>query len=162
MRVVISSRCPGRLAYYRRSLRADGRLARFYELGTNKPLYFTKDYQLTYSDDDMPTHYGFIVSSKLDQIEAEWKKVSQTPADKLWKPSKLCTPKLSTTLSNRAAQVIEQLDERGAWVEKGRLRYHGDDDTTEKIIRSETFIKNLRTLAEFIGATRRSERSPDR
>ncbi len=50
---------PRALDYLRRSRLSDGRLARFYELKTNKPLYFTKQYELTYSDADMPTHYGF-------------------------------------------------------------------------------------------------------
>jgi hypothetical protein len=35
---------PRALAYYRRSRLPDGRLARFYELGSNRPLYFTRDY----------------------------------------------------------------------------------------------------------------------
>ena len=59
---------PRALAYYRSCRLPDGRLARFYELQTNKPLYFTKDYQLTYSDDDMPTHYGFKTSNNLEPI----------------------------------------------------------------------------------------------
>ena len=45
--------------WYRRSAIAPGKWARFYELQTNRPLYFTKDYQLTYSDTDLPTHYSF-------------------------------------------------------------------------------------------------------
>jgi len=59
---------PRALDYYEKSALPDGRLARFYELRTNKPLYFTKDYQLTYTSDDMPTHYGFIVGSSLPAI----------------------------------------------------------------------------------------------
>src|SRR5690606_27390840 len=58
---------PRAIAYYRSSLLPDGRLARFYELKTNRPLYFTKDYQLTYDDGDMPTHYGFKSTSRLDE-----------------------------------------------------------------------------------------------
>src|SRR3954471_5458077 len=50
---------PRALKYLQDSRLPDGRLARFYELKTNRPLYFPKDYQLTYSDDDTPTHYAF-------------------------------------------------------------------------------------------------------
>lgn len=50
---------PRALAYLKASQLPDGLLARFYELKTNKPLYFTKDYQLTHDDSDVPTHYGF-------------------------------------------------------------------------------------------------------
>ncbi|MGL5095369.1 MAG: pectate lyase, partial [Planctomycetia bacterium] len=41
---------PAALAYLRRSKLSDGRLARFYELKSNKPLYMTSDYVLTYDD----------------------------------------------------------------------------------------------------------------
>ncbi|MDZ4288806.1 MAG: pectate lyase [Prosthecobacter sp.] len=51
---------PAALAWYERSILPDGKHARFYELRTNKPLYFVKDtYELTYDDSNLPTHYGF-------------------------------------------------------------------------------------------------------
>ena len=50
--------------------------------------------------------------------------------------------------------VIEGLDRRGAWVESGRLKYHGDDDPTERVIRSVTFMKNIRLLAAWLGNVR--------
>ncbi|HYF36631.1 MAG TPA: pectate lyase [Prosthecobacter sp.] len=51
---------PAALAWYDRSALPDGTYARFYELQTNKPLFFTKDtYILTYDDSNLPTHYGF-------------------------------------------------------------------------------------------------------
>jgi PelA/Pel-15E family pectate lyase len=57
---------PAAFAWYEKSRLPDGMYARFYELQTNKPLYFVKDtYELTYSDANMPTHYGF----KLDDLE---------------------------------------------------------------------------------------------
>ncbi|NNE00772.1 MAG: polysaccharide lyase [Pirellulaceae bacterium] len=145
---------PRALKYYRRSLRDDGRLARFYELGTNRPLYFTKDYQLTYSDQDMPTHYGFVVDSKLDQIQRQLESLQKqtTPRRSRWKGP--TATKKTQSLAKAARQAIEQLDDRGAWVESGRLRYHGDDDDTTKVIRSVTFCKNLITLADWIAANR--------
>ena len=40
---------------------------------SNKPLHFTREYELTYSDDDLPTHYGFKVGSKLDELENRYR-----------------------------------------------------------------------------------------
>ena len=60
---------PSALAYLKNSQLPDGRLARYYELQTNKPLYMTEDYQLTYSDADVPDHYGWKVESRLEVIE---------------------------------------------------------------------------------------------
>ena len=90
---------PRALAYFRRSLLDDGRLARFYELETNRPLYFTKQYELTYSPDDMPTHYAFIVSSRLDRIEKELNQVRQLPVDQLWKPKAISPSRRSDSLN---------------------------------------------------------------
>ena len=49
--------------------------------------------------------------------------------------------------------VIDALDDRGAWVEDGRLRYHGEDDDTRRVISSQSFVDNLKTLARFIAAS---------
>jgi hypothetical protein len=150
---------PRALEYYRNSLLDDGRLARFYELQSNRPLYFTRDYELTYSDDDMPTHYAFKVGSKLDRIASEYEELASIPTDELEvrkSTTELQPPRLSNSLAKQAEQAVESLDDRGACVEEGTLRYHEDDDTTE-VVTSQTFIRNLRTLAEYIGALQREE-----
>ena len=50
---------PRALGYLRRSLLPDGRVARYYELGTNRPLYTDAGYRLTYDDSAAPGHYGW-------------------------------------------------------------------------------------------------------
>ncbi|MBM4094026.1 MAG: polysaccharide lyase, partial [Planctomycetes bacterium] len=67
---------PRAIQYLKVSRLGDGRLARFHELRTNKPLYFTKQYELTYDSSDMPTHYAFIVGSQLDSMEAAYQQLS--------------------------------------------------------------------------------------
>ena len=140
---------PKALAYYKRSLLPDGRLARFYEPMTNKPLYFNRQYELTYKDDDLPTHYGFKVTSKLDQIEAKYKDLTASE----WKPpsGKRHPPKVSAA---KARAIIQALDERGAWVEDGSLRYWGKGDPTKRVISSATFAENVRALAGYVAGTR--------
>ena len=138
---------PRALQYYRTCLRSDGNLARFYELQTNKPLYFTKGYKLTYSDSDMPTHYGFVVGSKLDRIEKQYLKLKDTPPDKLKPVRKFATYKKSKSLMENAQKAAEALDQRGAWVEKGSMKnYEG----VEFVIESKTFSKRLADLAKYI------------
>ena len=64
---------PAAIAYLRSSLLADGRLARFYELQTNRPLYMQRngqEYSLTYDDTNLPDHYGWKFKPALDKIEA--------------------------------------------------------------------------------------------
>ncbi len=140
---------PRALAYYRRSRLPDGKLARFYELHTNKPLYFTRDYKLTHDDSRMPTHYAFKIDDWTDSVERRFRKISAAGA----RPRAAGTrplPKRSPSLEKRAMAIAAALDERGAWVEEGKLRYHGKADPTARVIRCATFARNLETLAEYI------------
>jgi len=143
---------PRAVAYFRSSLLPDGQLARFYELETNTPLYFTKDYKLSYSDDDMPTHYGFKSGSQLDAIEAAYQRAKATPIEKPGDAEKAQAPRMTPTLAKQAGAAAHALDERGAWVQQDRLRYHGADDPATHIIDTSTFVKNVRVLSEFIAA----------
>lgn len=60
--------------WYARSALPDGKYARFYELKTNKPLYFVKDtYELVYDDGNLPTHYGF----KLDYVQRDLERLKE-------------------------------------------------------------------------------------
>ncbi len=144
---------PDALTYLKKSQLKPGKLARFYELKTNRPLYFKrrgKIYTLTYNADDLPSHYGFIVNSKLPQIERRYLAVLNLPKSKLFPtPSK---PKLTQSLTTAAQTAITQLTPQGAWIEKGQLKYNKTTPPSG-IIQSTTFIKNTNILAQFIQAS---------
>jgi PelA/Pel-15E family pectate lyase len=148
---------PRAIEYLRRSRLPDGRLARFYELRTNKPLYFTKQYELSYSDADMPTHYGFQVGSRLDELSRQYERLSKLSGDALARERapRGDRPRGTAALDAQVRKIIDALDERGAWVEEGRLRYHGKDDDTRRVIDSRSFIRNIDTLSRYLGATKR-------
>jgi hypothetical protein len=81
---------PRAIEYLRRSRLPDGRLARFYELKTNKPLYLTRgDYQLTYSDANMPTHYSFKQSDRTGSIAREYERLMALDPDELRRPAEV-------------------------------------------------------------------------
>lgn len=142
---------PKALEYLEKSRLADGRLARFYELKTNKPLYFTKTYQLTEDDSDVPTHYGFKVESKLDPIGRRFEKLkAATPHELGAIREAVGKSHPEPDLASQAERVIAAMDDRGAWVEPGKLRYHGKGDKTTEVIESETFIRNLGILARYL------------
>jgi hypothetical protein len=144
---------PAAIKYLRSSELPNGQLARFYELETNRPLYFTKQYELTYDDSDLPTHYGFKVGSKLDSIEAEYDRLLKTAAANLKPRESKPTFKMSRSIAEQARTVIDSLDGRGAWVEPGTLRSYGDDDPTKRVIDTRTFVKNIEALSKFIAAS---------
>ena len=143
---------PRAVEYLRRSQLPDGRLARFYELQTNRPLYCTKDYVLTYSDGDTPTHYVFKVTNRLDALAKTYQRMQALPASEL-RPKPYQAPKSSGRPSKSQVQrVIDSLDERGRWVENSRLRYQDPPRGTERIVECRTFISNCRILSSFLAA----------
>ena len=147
---------PRALAYYRRSILPEGGLARFYELKTNRPLYFTKDYRLTYDDGDMPTHYSFKVPNWVNLVEREYEAtLRDVKAGSKSGQKDEETARRTPALEKQVRSIVEDLDERGAWVEDGRLRYHGSDDPTRRIISCRTFVRNVETLARFLASKER-------
>jgi len=141
---------PRAIAWLESVLLPDGRLARFYELKTNKPLYFTRKYELTYADNDLPTHYGFKVGSKLDRLKTRYEKLSKlTDAKRAKELANKRNPKdRKPPSAMQVAELIAKLDPRGAWLEPGQLQ----KQPPGPIIASATFCKNVRMLADFVKA----------
>ncbi|WP_186775943.1 pectate lyase [Rubripirellula reticaptiva] len=140
------------LKWLQRSLLSDGRLARYYELESNRPLYMKRSgdvYSLTYQDDDLPGHYGWKVSSKLPQIR---KALDRTEAGKSIKSQTSLK-----SLSKQASLIADSLDESDRWVDisdgsrmVGQLKL----PSGEPYLSSETFSKNITILSEFLSASK--------
>jgi len=126
---------PSAIDWIRRSRIAPERWARFYELESNKPLYFTKDYHLVYTDDDLPTHYGFQgdynIPATIRQCEAVLKDGQQRKSER-------SSPNRSS-LEPGVRKVIAALDAKGRWISNGRIE-------------SRTFIANVNTLCDYLEA----------
>ena len=128
---------PSAIEWLKRSEISPGRWARFYELQTNKPLYFTKDYRLVYTDDDLPTHYGFQgdygIPSTIKQCEATLKESDRAAAP----PTAARAPSSRSSLEPSVRKVIDALDAKGRWITNGRIE-------------SRTFIANVNTLCDYL------------
>ncbi|HEY0073057.1 MAG TPA: hypothetical protein VGB77_03070, partial [Abditibacteriaceae bacterium] len=138
---------PRALAYLRRSLRADGKLARFYEIRTNKPLYFSRGpngqgHVLTYSDENLASNYGFIIAPAIDAIEAEYQAAL--------KGENLTMPPAPG--KNQIQKIMAAMDARGAWTEAGTIRdAQGRKQSPQGgVIRSQIFIENVRALCAYL------------
>ncbi|MCS6863315.1 MAG: pectate lyase, partial [Abditibacteriales bacterium] len=134
---------PAAIDWFQRSAIAPNTWARFYELGTNKPLYFTKDYKLVYTDDDLPTHYSFKGSYGVAAAIAYYEEVKRLGRDAFLerqKPKPL-TPQQKESrrrsLEPRVRAVIAALDTRGRWITNGRIECR-------------TFIENVRVLCDYL------------
>jgi len=91
-----------------------------------------------------------VFEHRLDEVEAEYRRVLNTAWDRLGdEPPLEVTPELL----QQVREVIDGLDDRGAWIEPGRLKSLGDKDPSDGIILSPTFIRNVGILCDFIEAT---------
>jgi len=131
---------PG-VKYLEGSLMADGRLARYYELKNNKPLYMERKgdvYSLTNDDSNLPNHYGWKNPNRLDLIKDAYRRgvtVEDTPIDR--------SPE----------EIVKSLDDEGRWIS----RYSGEllvgqpkFKEGEEYISSKIFSENLEILSRFL------------
>ena len=142
---------PAALAYLSRSRLPDGRLARFYELRTNRPLYFNRRYELTYDDADMPTHYGFKVASHLDELRREYDELSAS-SGRARDSSRGAARGPRRVSQARVREIVESLDPRGAWVTEGGLKYHR---RSGPVIEMQVAVRHLNLLADFLAGSDR-------
>jgi PelA/Pel-15E family pectate lyase len=142
---------PAALAWIRRSLLSDGRLARFYELRTNRPLYFIREsYELTYDDSQLPTHYSFRANTRSEKLQ---KRLEQLQSGPLTPPPGRSSDLRS--LRRDAAEILQELDSQGRWISDGKgrtIRDVSDRDTAGLWIESAVFSKRVSRLAEFLQA----------
>lgn len=121
------------------------RFARYYELQTNRPLYMVREgqsYHLTYSDQDLPSHYGWKTVDQTDHLERLLKQInSDEPLD------------LTNRSDRTAAEALESLDAAGRWVSV----YRGESlvgqpkfSPQQSYLSSQIFAENLSLLAEAL------------
>ncbi len=130
------------LEWFRRSRLEDRAWARFYELKTNRPLYFDKQYRLVYTADDMPTHYSFKstygIPELLEAVETlERKGREKTLAERDAPQGRDERRRRAKRMTARIQSIIAGLDEAGRWLDSGTLN-------------SRTFCRNVAALAAYI------------
>lgn len=135
------------LAWLERSKLPDGKHARFYELKTNKPLFFVKDtYELTYDDSNIPTHYSFS-DDQQDNIDLFKKQLVMSREEWQQKHAGPQTPKewmsRAKGAASKARRAVESLDSEGRWLK--------DDE-----IDSGEFVKNMNAMITYVEALKKS------
>lgn len=136
---------PRALAYLTRSLLKDGRLARYYELQTNRPLYMVrqgKQYSLTNDDSNLPAHYGWKRESRLKELAAQYEAMRSGAAKKT-----------AAIPIAEVAQVASTLDQQGRWVSTyngERLVGQAKLAVGAKYLSSEVFAHNVTLLSEYL------------
>jgi PelA/Pel-15E family pectate lyase len=140
---------PRALAYFKTCLLPDGKIARYYELRTNKPLYMDARYQLTYDDSDLPSHYGWKQRARFEEIEKAHQAVVEGR-----EPARAGPTEKS---AEDVRRVIRELDEEGRWISTyagERLVGQPSFERGFRYISSGVFRRNVETLSEFISKRR--------
>ncbi|MFO0798034.1 MAG: pectate lyase [Gemmataceae bacterium] len=136
---------PRALAYLKKSRLPDGRLARFYELKTNRPLYMDAAYHLTFDPAAAPAHYGWTQPARLDAIE------------KLLDDARRDAPPRVQPRPTEAEvrRVVAALDADGRWVSTyagERLVGQPPFAAGFRYVSSEVFRRNVGVLSAYLRA----------
>lgn len=134
---------PSALAWLKRSRLKDGRLARYYELKTNRPLYMTDDYKLTHDDSNVPDHYGWKNESQIEELEQAWHAA---------RDGKPVNPEPAVNETD-VRLILKTLDDRGRWTatyDGQRLVGQAKMKVGEVYLSSPLFSQNLETLSRWL------------
>ena len=135
---------PKALAYFRKSLLLDGKVARYYELKTNKPLYMDAAYRLTYDDSAAPDHYGWKQSARFDRIEKAYQDA---------KAGRVSPVPKAVSSADAVRKAIADLDADGRWVSTyGGERLAGKPKFEKgfRYLSSAVFGNNVETLSAYL------------
>lgn len=142
------------IKWFKDSSISKDRWARFYELKTNKPLYFTKDYKLVYSDDDLPTHYGFQSSFGVKSMIRHYEKVKAVGREK-YLSDQVRAPLTNKqraaraeAMEKRVHAIVAAQDKQGRWLTKDELKTRGMKFGER--IETRVFIENLQGLSDYL------------
>lgn len=149
---------PRAIEYLKRSRLEDGRLARFYEMRTNRPLYFTTDYKLTYEDNDLPTHYSFKVplrvnESWLGSLGALSAEARVRELGKVRQGGYRALAPSARGAQKDVARILKAMDNRGRWLRSLNMRAAKGERV--RGISCSDFIRNVAELCAYIEAEKR-------
>ena len=125
-----------------RSRLSDDNWSRFYELGSNTPLYVDLDYKVTHDDRDLPDHYRFTGHFGIMRVLDRYRQIATHDGALPREAENGPVPEES-----KVAELVEALDEQGRWIDDG-------------MIASGAFVKRIVALAGFV-ASRKGDGLPD-
>lgn len=138
---------PRALAYFRQCLLPDGRIARFYEFHTNKPLYMDAAYRLTYDDSQAPGHYGWKQPARFAEIERAYE-------DALRGSGPASGP--AAPRAEEVRRIIRELDADGRWIstyQGERLVGQPKFNPGFRYISSDVFSRHVETLSRYLAVS---------
>jgi len=143
---------PRALAYLEKSRLPDGRLSRYYELQSNKPLYMSRQgdkYSLTHDDSELPDHYGWKNADQTAELRREYE-AARTGG----RGTAAAATSLPPT-DDEVRSIIAALDSEGRWISRfageplvGQPKFRAG----EEYVASAVFAENVEKLAKYLAA----------
>jgi hypothetical protein len=153
---------PRAMAWFRRSEISPGIWARYYELGSNKPIFGDRDGKIYYRLEDISEErqkgyswrgvYG--VAGAIAHYE-EVKKLGREAFLQRQKPKQLSAKQReerARSLEPRVHSVVAPLDEKGRWVTKGNIKKR-DWEFGDRV-ETGVFIANMNVLSDYLEAAK--------
>jgi PelA/Pel-15E family pectate lyase len=153
---------PRAIAYLKTCVLPDGRMARYRELRTNRPLYMNRrgqDYFLTFDDTDLPAHYGWKQPTRIAALEREFAAAQAGSEGRSPLAGEFAagSPSDAAKLATAAREAIRTLDAEGRWVSTyagERLVGQPKFAAGFRYLDSGVFIERAEALAAYLAATR--------
>jgi hypothetical protein len=136
---------PRAIAFLQRVVQPDGKMPRYLELQTNKPLFMNEKYELTYDPANAPSHYGWFQPSKLKKLDASYQRALKGEAD----------PAHAPPGAEEVRAILQALDDQGRWVstyDGERLVGQPKFEKGFQFLSSDVFNRNVETLSAFLAA----------
>lgn len=172
---------PRAIAYLKSCRLPDGRMPRYRELETNRALYMNRKpgvsgssnapgyYYFTYSDKNLPKHYGWKQPTDIDALAAEYAAIDQpgaaavadgqafTEAGKLIAVARVAGQETTAAeLAPEVKRIIAALDEQGRWItthDGSKLVGQPKFAKGFRYIGSNVFNHHVEQLSEYLVAT---------
>ena len=137
---------PAAIEWLEKSKMEDGKWARFYELGTNKPIYVNMNREVVYEFVNIRSGYSWMGDYGVTSAIALYNKIKSMGREKYLAERDAPQTNESrrrrlASLEPRVRDVIADLDEQGRWVTGGNIS-------------CSTFIRNARLLSDYISLSR--------
>lgn len=149
---------PRAIAWFKRSEISPGVWARMYEIGTNTPIYGDRDGKIKYRVEDLTperqTGYSWKGAYGIPAAISYYEEVKTSGRATILEKRKAAEANAASAkgkadrakaLAPRVRAAISALDEQGRWI----MKFRGADQ-----IRTDTFITNVRILADYIDAVK--------
>jgi hypothetical protein len=149
------------ITYFRTVLLPGNKLARFYELNTNKPIYFErgpggKGFELTYSDKRASSNYGWVWDSELDALQAAGSQIGR--GEPVIFPRTEKERWSSPPTDADIAAILQEQAPNGSWPvtddDRGMIRDTNGKKTkpTGGVLYSLDFVQNVKAMSVWLKA----------